>query len=142
MTNDRRELTMYTSQICIGSTLDGVKGDFPFVLKELTARANSSIQVITDLQLAQLDPKVQILSPNAQNVIVRADGTVLQQKASIEKVGQAMKPGGLCYVYLAGHAEQDSYETAFMPLPSGEHLDGKDLVAQLQAAGRNGGTFV
>ncbi|KAG8919309.1 hypothetical protein FRC00_011498 [Tulasnella sp. 408] len=79
---------MYTSQICIGSTLDGVKGDFPFVLKELTARANSTVQVITDLQLAQLDPKVQMLSPNAQNV-----------KASIEKVGQAMKPGGLCYVY-------------------------------------------
>lgn len=72
-----------------------------------------------------------MLFPNAQNV-----------KASIEKVGQAMKPDGLCYVYLAGHAEQDSYETAFMPLPSGEHLDGKDLVAQLQAAGRNGCTFV
>ncbi|KAG9048047.1 hypothetical protein FS837_000875 [Tulasnella sp. UAMH 9824] len=70
-----------------------------------------------------------MLFPNAKNV-----------KASIEKVGQAMKPDGLCYVYR--HAEQDSYETAFMPLPSGEHLDGKDLVAQLQAAGRNGGMFI
>ncbi|KAG8929712.1 hypothetical protein FRC01_003892, partial [Tulasnella sp. 417] len=40
------------------------------------------------------------------------------------------------------HAHQDSLETAFMPLPSGGPLDGKDLVAWLKAAGSNGGTFI
>lgn len=111
--------------------LHGVTGDFPFVLDELTARASGTIQVITDLQRPKLDPKVQLLGPNVQNI-----------KDSIEKVGQAMKPDGLCYVYVAGHAVQDSPETAFMPLPSGGRLDGRDLVDWLKAAGSNGGTFV
>ncbi|KAG8951721.1 hypothetical protein FRC04_005742 [Tulasnella sp. 424] len=111
--------------------LKGVEGDLPLILDELTARTNSTIQVITDLQLPESNPKAQGLLPTVRNV-----------EDSIQKVGQAMKDGGLCYVFLAGDTDQDSPESAYMPLASGERLDGKDLTAWLEAAGSNGGTFM
>ncbi|KIO24226.1 hypothetical protein M407DRAFT_26345 [Tulasnella calospora MUT 4182] len=51
-----------------------------------------------------------------------------------------MKPGDLCYVYC--HAYQDTTRTAYMPLPSGKRLDGKDLMSWLTTASSDGGTFV
>ncbi|KAG8977539.1 hypothetical protein FRC05_001397 [Tulasnella sp. 425] len=111
--------------------LDGVKGDLPLVLDEFTARVKTSIQVITDLPVTNPSPKTQILLPTAQHV-----------EDSIKRVGEAMKPGDLCCVYLAGHANQDSPETAYMPLPSGGCLHGKNLTAWMKAACSNGGDFL
>ncbi|KAG8892440.1 hypothetical protein FRC00_012063, partial [Tulasnella sp. 408] len=111
--------------------LAGVAGDFPLILDELTARTTGSLQVITDLQVPRLAPQAKTLLPTVQNV-----------GDAIRHVGQAMNPGSTCYVYISGHAYQDSLRTSFVPLPSGERLDGKELMGWLKAAASNGGTFI
>lgn len=111
--------------------LAGVGGDFPLVLDELTARTTGSLQVITDLQVPRPALQAKTLLPSLQNV-----------SDAIRNVGQAMKPGSICYIHISGHAYQDSPRTAFMPLPSGERLDGKELMSWLRAAASTGGTFL
>lgn len=112
-------------------TLAGVEWDFPLVLDELAARTAGTFQVITDLQLPKPITTAQMLLPSVRNV-----------EDSIKKVAGAMKPRDLCYVYVAGDTYQDGPRTAYMPLASGEDLDGKDLMSWITAAGRDGRTFV
>ncbi|KAG9048045.1 hypothetical protein FS837_000873 [Tulasnella sp. UAMH 9824] len=118
--------------------LAGVAGDFPLILDELTARTTASLQVITDLQVPRLASQAKTFPPSVQSV-----------GDAIRNVGQAMNPGSTCFVYLSGHAYayEDSLRTSFMPLPSGERLDGKrfgsqELMGWLKAAASNGGTFI
>ncbi|KAG8929136.1 hypothetical protein FRC01_004817 [Tulasnella sp. 417] len=109
--------------------LQGVEGDLAFVFDELGGRATDPIRVITDVR--GWNNREQVLSPSLQSV-----------EASIEEVGRSLKPGDLCYIYIGGHAEMESGETSFMPLPNGERLRGNVLASWLEAAAAGGGRII
>ncbi|KAG8916633.1 hypothetical protein FRC01_002951, partial [Tulasnella sp. 417] len=112
-------------------TLAGVEGDFPLIHDELTARTTGTLQVITDFPVSKLSPQAKTLLPNLQSI-----------GDAIRNAGQLMKAGSTCYIYISGHVYQDSPQTSFMPLPSGERLDGKELMSWLKTGASHGGTFI
>ncbi|KIO24224.1 hypothetical protein M407DRAFT_26343, partial [Tulasnella calospora MUT 4182] len=118
--------------------LHGVEGDLPFVFDELNARTTDTPRVITDVNCESWESRAQVVPANLQHIKLS-----FIQKASIEEMGQALKQGDLCYVYIGGHAEMDPDGTScVMPLSKDERLHGNVSASWLKDAAGGGGTII
>ncbi|KAG8951729.1 hypothetical protein FRC04_005750 [Tulasnella sp. 424] len=113
-----------------GLVLEGVKWDLPLINEELYLRTTETLHVITDLDYRARDDRTQVLPSTLRRI-----------ETAIRNVGEALRPGDVCYVY-TGHAIASLDRTAFMPLPNRERLHGAMLSSWLRDATRSGGTMI
>ncbi|KIO24222.1 hypothetical protein M407DRAFT_26335 [Tulasnella calospora MUT 4182] len=118
--------------------LHGVEGDLPFVFDELNARTTDTPRVITDVNCESWESRAQVVPANLQHIKLS-----FIQKASIEEMGQALKQGDLCYIYIGGHTEMDPDGTScVMPISKDERLHGNVFASWLKDAAGGGGTII
>ncbi|KAG8951730.1 hypothetical protein FRC04_005751 [Tulasnella sp. 424] len=90
-----------------GAVLEGVKSDLRLINEELYLRTKKTLQVITDVEYRAGDDRTKVFPSTLQRI-----------EAAIKNVGEALQPGDVCYVYIAGHAVANPDRTACLPFYS------------------------